>query len=123
MKHPERVDDYLEHILEAIERATRYLQSLQRIEEFKSSELLQDAVIRNIQIIGEAARQIHELAPEFPARHPQIPWEQMRGMRNVVTHEYFFVNLQIVWTTVRSDLPRLKEQIHALLLAQQLKSD
>ena len=89
MKHPERVDDYLEHILEAIERATRYLQSLQRIEEFKSSELLQDAVIRNIQIIGEAARQIHELAPEFPARHPQIPWEQMRGMRNVITHEYF----------------------------------
>lgn len=109
MKHPERVQDCLEHIAEAIERATRYLQPLQDLESLQKNQQVQDAVVRNIEIIGEAVNKIHVLAPDFITRHPELPWARMRGMRNVVIHEYFFVDLQIVWTTVKEDLPRLKK--------------
>ena len=115
MKHPERVEDYLEHIAEAIDRATGYLQPLKDLEALQKNKQVQDAVVRNIEIIGEAANKIHNLAPDFINRHPELPWARMRGMRNVVLHEYFFVDLKIVWTTVKDDLPRLKQQIDGLL--------
>ncbi len=115
MKHPERIEDYLEHIAEAMDRATGYLQPLPDLEAFKKNPQVQDAVVRNIEIIGEAVNKINSAAPGFIEQYPQIPWAQMRGMRNVAIHEYFFVDLQIVWTTVRQDFPRLKQQIDALL--------
>jgi uncharacterized protein with HEPN domain len=118
MKHPERLQDYLEHIAEAIERATGYLQPLQDLEALQKNQQIQDAVVRNIEIIGEAVNKIYNLAPEFVNRHPELPWARMRGMRNVVIHEYFFVDLKIVWTTVKDDLPRLKQQIDGLLIEQ-----
>lgn len=118
MKHPERLEDYLEHIAEAIERATSYLHSLPDLEALEKSQQVQDAVVRNIEIIGEAVNKIYNLAPDFINRHPEIPWARMRGMRNVVIHEYFFVDLKIVWTTVKDDLPRLKQQIDGLLIEQ-----
>ncbi len=116
MKHPQRVDDYLEHIAQAIERATAYLQPLRDLEALIQNSQVQDAVVRNIEIIGEAATHIHNRAPDFIQQHPQLPWAQMRAMRNAVIHEYFFVDLEIVWNTVKHDLPRLKRQIEALLL-------
>ncbi len=115
MKHPERIEDYLEHIAEATDRATGYLQPLPDLEAFKKNPQVQDAVVRNIEIIGEAVNKINSAAPEFIKQHPELPWQQMRGMRNVAIHEYFFVDLQIVWTTVRQDFPRLRRQINALL--------
>ena len=118
MKHPERLQDYLEHIAEAIERATGYLQPLQDLEALQKNQQIQDAVVRNIEIIGEAVNKIYNLAPGFVNRHPELPWARMRGMRNVVIHEYFFVDLKIVWTTVKDDLPRLKQQIDGLLIEQ-----
>jgi uncharacterized protein with HEPN domain len=118
MRHPERVEDYLEHIAAAIERATRYLQPLHDLEEFQNNQQVQDAVIRNIEIIGEAVSKINSLAPDFVHQHPQIPWAQMRGIRNIVVHEYFFVDLNVVWTTVRNDLAQLKQQIDDLLTEQ-----
>ena len=118
MKHPERLEDYLEHIAEAIERATGYLRPLQDLEALQKNQQVQDAVVRNIEIIGEAVNKIHNLAPDFIHRHPELPWARMRGMRNVVIHEYFFVDLKIVWTTVKDDLPRLKQQIDGLLVEQ-----
>jgi uncharacterized protein with HEPN domain len=118
MKHPERIEDYLEHIAQAIERATGYLQPLQDLEALQKNQQVQDAVVRNIEIIGEAVNKIHNLAPDFINRHPELPWARMRGMRNVVIHEYFFVDLKIVWTTVKDDLPRLKQQIDGLLIEQ-----
>jgi uncharacterized protein with HEPN domain len=89
MKHPERLEDYLEHVAEAIERATGYLQPLRDLEALQRNQQVQDAVVRNIEIIGEAVNKIHNLAPDFINRHPELPWAQMRGMRNVVLHEYF----------------------------------
>lgn len=69
----------------------------------------------NIEIIGEAKKQINRSAPDFILQHPELPWAQMRGMRNVAIHEYFFVDLEVVWTTVKDDFPKLKHQIAALL--------
>lgn len=123
MKHPERIEDYLEHIAEAIERATGYLQPLKDLEAFQKNQQVQDAVVRNIEVIGEAVNKIHKLAPDFSNRHPELPWARMRGMRNIAIHEYFFVDLKIVWTTVKDDLPRLKQQIDGLLVEQRRGHD
>jgi len=115
VKHPERVEDYLEHIAEAIERATAYLSPLRQLEDLQVNQLVQDAVVRNIEIIGEAAGNIQKMDPDFIAAHPELPWRQMRAMRNLVIHEYFFVDVNIVWTTVKNHLPQLKVQIDDLL--------
>jgi uncharacterized protein with HEPN domain len=115
MKHPERVEDYLEHMAEAIMRATRYIEPLQGIEAFRQNQLVQDGVVRNIEIIGEAANHINRIAPEFVAQHPELPWPKMRNMRNIIIHAYFNVDMTIVWRTVQEDLPRLKQQIDHLL--------
>jgi uncharacterized protein with HEPN domain len=115
VKHPERIEDYLGHIAEAIARATAYLHTVSNVEAFEKDTQVQDAVVRNIEVIGEAVAKIQGVAPGFVKQHPELPWAQMRGMRNIVIHEYFFVDLKIVWTTVKDDLPKLKQQIDALL--------
>ncbi len=124
MKHPERVEEYLEHIAEAMARATDYLRRTGDFAAFEQDRRTQDAVVRNIEIIGEAVSKINSVPPDFAARHPDIPWARMRAMRNVMIHEYFFVDSRIVWSTVRGDPPRLKQQIDGLLdEARQAKDD
>ena len=115
MKHPERVTDYLEHIVEAIDRATGYLRPLQDVEALHRNQQVQDAVVRNIEIIGEAAGNIQKMDADFVLEHPELPWIEMRGMRNKVIHNYFDIDWQVIWSTVNDDLPSLKRQIHALL--------
>ena len=118
MKHPERVEDYLEHVAQAIQRATEYIERFDNVNAFRQSQRDQDAVIRNIEIIGEAARKIQQHAPEFVTAHPDLPWVEMRGMRNKMIHDYFDVDINVVWGTVKDDLPRLKRQVDDLLNAQ-----
>ena len=115
MKHPERVEDYLEHIAEAIERATSYLQPLKDLAALQHDKQVQDAVVRNIEIIGEAANKIQKMDSDFPANHPELPWIEMRGMRNKVIHNYFDVDWDVIWGTVKDDLPGVKKQIDELL--------
>ncbi len=115
MKHPERVEDYLEHIAQAIQRATEYIERLGDVSAFWQSQRDQDAVIRNIEIVGEAARQIQQHSPEFVTAHPELPWIEMRGMRNKMIHDYFDVDVKVVWGTVKQDLPALKKQIERIL--------
>ena len=105
-----RVPDYLSHILRAIERIGRYTAGMDE-GGFLYSELVQDAVIRNIEIIGEAANNILRVAPEFAAQHGDVPWQVMYTMRNRVSHGYDKVDLEIVWKTIQSDLPGLQSQI------------
>ncbi len=93
----------LQHILEAIERIESYTKS--GSETFFTNSMVQDAVVRNIQIIGEASR---ALSDEFKAAHPEIPWREIAGSRNMLVHEYFRVDLEIVWTDVQAGLARLK---------------
>lgn len=109
-----RVPDYLSHILQAIERIDRYTEDMNEVA-FLNSELVQDAVIRNIEIIGEAANNIQRLDPEFAAQHDDIPWQVMYTMRNRVSHGYHNVDLEIVWKTIQGDLPGLYQQVHTLV--------
>jgi uncharacterized protein with HEPN domain len=103
-------------IVEAVVRATDYLSDIEDFEVFARDRRSQDAVVRNIEIIGEAVARINNVGPDFIALHPEIPWTKMRAMRNVMIHEYFFVDLRTVWNTVKNDLPRLKQQIYDLLM-------
>lgn len=80
MKHPERVEDYLEHIVEAIVRVTTYLRDTYDFAGFQRDARTQDAVVRNLEIIGEAANQIRAMSSEIGDRHPELPWIEMRGM-------------------------------------------
>jgi uncharacterized protein with HEPN domain len=111
MKYPERGENYVEHIAEAIDRATDYLQPVPDLQAFQKNTQVQDAAVRNIEIIGEAVRKIHSAAPAFIKQHSELTWAQMRGMRNIAIHEYFFVDLEIVWNTVKHDFPKLKQQM------------
>ncbi len=78
MRHPGRVDDYLEHITEAISRAVSYLRPLPDPGALRENRQVQDAIVRNIEIIGKASARIQRVAPDFIEHNPHIPWAQMR---------------------------------------------
>lgn len=75
------------------------------------SELVQDAVIRNLEILGEASNNIQKYYPEFATQHPELPLAFAYQMRNAVVHGYFKVDYEIVWKTIHADLPVLHEQV------------
>jgi uncharacterized protein with HEPN domain len=106
MKKALRVPDYLGHILEAIERIEEYVSDMDELA-FLSSKLTQDAVIRNIEIVGEASNNILRVDPVFAAKHNEIPWQVMYAMRNRVSHGYDKVDFEMVWKTICNDLPDL----------------
>lgn len=108
-----RLPEYLEHMLEALRLALHYVEGLSK-EDFFSDKKTQQAVILNIMVIGEAAIQVLNEYPEVAERYPDVPWKQMRGMRNRMAHGYFDLNLEVVWDTVRQALPRLEQQILAI---------
>lgn len=109
-----RVPDYLGHILQAMERIDRYTACLDELG-FLGNELVQDAVIRNIEVIGEASNNIQRADSVFAARHSDIPWQIMYTMRNRVSHGYDTIDLEIVWQTIQHDLPGLRAQIQRAL--------
>jgi uncharacterized protein with HEPN domain len=104
------VVDYLNHIEEAAALASSYVRDITK-ETFLNDRKTQQAVIYNILIIGEAATQIINEHPEFIAAHPEIPWREMRGIRNRMAHGYFELNLAIVWDTATTSLDKLSQQI------------
>jgi uncharacterized protein with HEPN domain len=109
-KHEFRAKDYLLHMLEAGDRILEYTAGVDR-ERFFADQMLQDAVVRNIEIIGEAANNLLEVGPEFAAKYPSIPFAQIYGIRNRVAHGYFAVSTAMIWDSVQADLPELREQI------------
>ena len=109
-----RVPDFLGHILEAIERIHLYIEDMSEVA-FLEDRKTQDAVIRNFEIIGEAAHNIERYHAQFAADHPDVPWTVVYTMRNRVSHGYFQVDLEIVWKTIHADLPELHAQIRKLL--------
>jgi uncharacterized protein with HEPN domain len=115
MMHQERVEDYLEHIADAIERAVRYVGNLENVQALEENQQAQDAIVRTITVVGEAANRICKVAPDFVTNHPGLPWSQMRGIRNKVVHDYFDVAWDIVWNTVKDDFPPLLQQVRSLL--------
>jgi len=102
---------YLLHMLDAIGLIEEYTRGMSE-NEFLGNSMACDAVICQIEIIGEAARNISD---EFQEKHSSLPWMKMIGIRNKITHEYFNANYAIVWDTVKDDLPALKKSITKLV--------
>jgi uncharacterized protein with HEPN domain len=102
---------FLEHILECIELIEKYVLDLSK-EEFSKSTQIQDSVTRRLEVIGEATK---HLLDEFKEYHQDIPWAKILAMRNMLIHEYFAVNLDVVWKTVKEDIPELKNHVLKIL--------
>jgi uncharacterized protein with HEPN domain len=98
---------YIEHILNSINSIQEYISGLS-LEIFLDDRKTQDAVVRQFEIIGEATKRI---SSDFQDNHPNIPWSQMAGMRDVLIHDYIDVNFEIVWKTAIEDIPVVKEAI------------
>jgi uncharacterized protein with HEPN domain len=105
MPHDDRV--YLEHIRDAIARIEQYTDQIGE-SEFKEQVLVQDGVIRQLEIIGEAAKR---LSPTFRSSHDRIPWQDIARMRDKLIHDYFGVDIEKVWLTVVQDIPPLKVEV------------
>lgn len=101
----------LQDMLESLEKIERYTAGL-TFERFAQDDRTVDAVVCNLEVIGEAARQIPS---EVRERYPEVPWRRVIGLRNVVVHEYFAVDVEIVWTVVRQSLPELKEALRRMM--------
>ncbi len=101
---------YLAHILDSIEHIESFITSGR--DEFFKSRLIQDAVIRNLEIIGEAVKQ---LSMELRVQNNDLPWREMAGLRDVLIHEYFGVDLRTVWGVIEKELPLVKPKIIKIL--------
>lgn len=102
---------FIGHIIESIELIERYSEKL-TTETFKKDQGMQDAIIRRLEIIGEAVKNI---SLTFRTKHPEVPWKQMAGMRDILIHEYFDVDLSLTWVVVKRELPLIKEKLQKLL--------
>lgn len=103
---------YLADILEAIEKIGRYTRGTS-FKDFAKDEKTVDAVLRNLAIIGEAAARIPD---DYRIASPEVPWQEIVGMRNKVVHEYFGVDAEILWKTITEDLGGLEEQVRSLMV-------
>jgi uncharacterized protein with HEPN domain len=112
--HPDRAEDYLEHILNALDRILRYTAG-KSAADFRADTLLQDAVLRNLGIIGEAAHRLLAECPDYAASHPAIPLKKIYGTRNRITHAYEEVDIEVIWNLVAFDVPDLQPKIVAAL--------
>ena len=100
----------LRDILEAIERVEKYAAKGRRA--FDGDELIQNWIVHHITLIGEACR---SLPADFQARHANVPWADIIGMRNILVHHYFGIDEDAVWSVVEKDIPELKFNIEAIL--------
>ena len=109
-RDPLRLGDYLGHILDAISQIQNYCEDLDEVT-FLKNRMIQDAVIRNFEIIGEASKNVERVAPEFVAAHPELPLAFAYDMRNLLAHGYYKVDVAVVWKTIERDLPFLQQQV------------
>ncbi len=101
---------YLLHIRDAIERIRAYTDGGKP--EFLAKPIIQDAVIRNLEVIGEAAKQVSD---DLRSEYPDVPWSKMTGLRDVLIHGYMTVDLEIVWDVVSNRLPKVAKSVSAVL--------
>ena len=102
---------FLNHILDAIKKIEKYLQGIDE-EAFTKNDLVQDGVIRQIEIIGEAVKR---LSDDIKSQAPLLPWQDIAGMRDKLIHDYFGVDIDTVWLTVEKDIPVLKKEVERII--------
>ena len=102
---------YLNHILECIGRINLYVTGIHE-DTFINSPLIQDAVIRNLEVIGEAVKKLDK---HFRAQHPKIPWKNIAGMRDKLIHDYIGVDIWAVWAVIEDILPDFEKQIKDII--------
>lgn len=102
---------FLEDIIGSIEKIDKYIKEMS-FDDFQDNSLTIDAVIRNLEIIGEATKNI---PPDIRSGYPDIPWGRMMGLRNIVSHKYFSIDLSIIWQIVTVNLPETKPLIEGMI--------
>lgn len=102
---------YLKDILESIEKIKEYTKEIKE-ENFYQDTQTQDAVLRRLEVMGEAVKNIPK---DFKNKYPEVPWKKIAGMRDVLIHEYFGVNIKRIWKLAKDDLPGLKDNILKIL--------
>jgi len=105
------IDLVLHDICQAIDRIEKYIKSLS-LDTFSEDQKTVDAVVRNLEIIGEAA---NRLPDEFKEKYSEIEWHKVVGLRHRIVHEYFGIDLEIIWQILRKDLPELKDKIKQII--------
>lgn len=108
---------FLEDIIECVQKIKEYIEGINE-STFEANIEKQDAVIRRIEIIGEAVKSISQ---ETRRKYPHLPWREMAGMRDVVIHEYFGVSIGLIWRVATRELPKLEEQISEIIQNEHLK--
>lgn len=102
---------FFNDILDSLKRVTNYSKGLS-YEELIKNDMAVDAIIRNFEVIGEAAKYIPE---EFKSKYPELPLKEMVGMRNVLIHDYLGIDYKFIWQTIKEDLPELKQIIDTII--------
>ncbi len=102
---------YLSHILDAFRQIAEYTEGMD-YDRFRTTRIVQDAVIRQFEVVGEATK---NLSSGFRGRHETIPWKDLAGFRDKLIHQYFGVDLEIVWNTIRDDLPMLMDAVRKII--------
>lgn len=101
---------YVEHMLDSILRIGEYIESK---ELFYGSRLVQDAVVRNLQVMAESSQR---LSDEIKKKYPDIPWNDISGFRNILVHDYLGIDLDVIWSVVEQELPRLEKALNEISL-------
>jgi uncharacterized protein with HEPN domain len=113
-RHTLRAHEYLGHMLDAVGQIQQYIRG-RSATDFLSDRLLQDGVVRNFEILGEASRNLLDAVPDASKKFPGIPFAAIYGMRNQLSHGYFAIDLDVVWKVIERDIPSLRKELEATI--------